>query len=72
MCLELRQEALRELIKLSIPYIGMIRAKADMVIAELIEGGISGWYMMSVIRATPLGGGFGFPRILSLYPSSLP
>ena len=42
--LKVTQEALRELIKLSIPCIGMIRAKFDMVIAELIEGGISGWY----------------------------
>ena len=42
--LKVTQEALRELIKLSIPCIGMIRAKFDMVIAELIEGGISGGY----------------------------
>lgn len=42
--MKVTQEALRELIKLSIPCIGTIRAKFDMVIAELIEGGISGWY----------------------------
>jgi hypothetical protein len=37
------QEALRKLIKLAIPCIGMIRATSDVVIAELVEGGISGW-----------------------------
>lgn len=41
--LNVTQEALRKLIKLAIPCVGMIRATSDMVIAELIEGGISGW-----------------------------